>query len=100
MNKVNQQALEQALQLCAAEPIHQIGNIQPHGAVLVLSADSQRTILQASANINCFIDFSGDVVLGKSLAELIGTSSALHIEQLLFDTPIHHQATCLISVYQ
>ncbi len=88
------------MQLCAAEPIHQIGNIQPHGAVLVLSADSRRTILQASANINCFIDFSGNGAVGKSLAELIGTSSALHIEQLLQDTPTHHEATCLVSVYQ
>ncbi|WP_262966446.1 PAS domain-containing protein [Methylobacter psychrophilus] len=100
MNNVNQQALEQAMQVCAAEPIHQIGNIQPHGAVLVLSADSRRTILQASANITDFIDFSGDCALGKSLAELIGTSSALHIEQFLQHTPTHHEATCLVSVYQ
>ncbi len=88
------------MHLCAAEPIHQIGNIQPHGAVLVLSTDGRRTVLQASANITNFIDFSGDGALGKSLAELIGTSSALHIEQLLQDTPTHHEATGLISVCQ
>jgi len=48
MNKMNQKGFEQALNECASVPIHQIGSIQPHGAVKVLGADEQRTVLQAS----------------------------------------------------
>ncbi|WP_262965008.1 EAL domain-containing protein [Methylobacter psychrophilus] len=97
MNNENQQALEQAMQVCAAEPIHQIGNIQPHGAILVLSADNPRTVLQTSANINCFIDFPVEAVLGKPLIELIGGASARQIEQLIEDAKTLHNATGLIS---
>ncbi len=56
MSSVIKEGLEQALKICAAEPIHQIGTIQPHGAALVLSANSLRTVLQAIANIDQFIN--------------------------------------------
>ena len=79
MNNINKEGLEQALQTCATEPIHQIGTIQPHGAELVLSADSQRTVLQASANINQFMDLPAGGALGKPLVELIGEASALRL---------------------
>jgi PAS domain S-box-containing protein len=98
MNDVIKQNLEQALQVCATEPIHQISNIQSHGATLVLSADSLRTVLQASANISGFIDFPAGSALGKSLAELIGMASALHIEQLIQDANRQNTATGLVSV--
>ena len=100
MNTINQQLLAQALQVCADEPIHQIGNIQPHGAALVLSADSLRTVLQASANINQFIDFSTEDVLGKPLAELLGEASAQRIESLIKSTQTQQCVTGLISVAQ
>ena len=77
MNHLIQQALKQAIQVCAGEPIHQIGNIQPHGALLVLSTDHLRTVLQASTKIDCFIDLPAQGALGNSLVELIGVSSAL-----------------------
>jgi PAS domain S-box-containing protein len=98
MNDVIKQSLEQILQVCAVGPIHQIGNIQPHGATLVLSADSLRTVLQASANISRFIDFPAEGALGKPLAELIGRASALHIEQLIQDANRQNTATGLVSV--
>ncbi len=97
MNNVNQQALEQAMQICAAEPIHQIGHIQPHGAILVLSADNLRMVLQASSNINCFIDCPVEGALGKSLIELMGGASARQIEQLIEDAKVHDNATGLVS---
>ena len=65
MTVLNQEHLEQALKLCASEPIHQLGHIQPHGAVLVLSAEPQFTIVQASDNIHDFIGLTIDEVLDK-----------------------------------
>ncbi|MFI3198010.1 MAG: PAS domain S-box protein [Methylococcaceae bacterium] len=98
MNSVTKEGLEQALQICAAEPIHQIGTIQPHGAALVLSADSLRTVLQASANIDLFMDLPAEGALGKPLAELIGIASALQIEHLLQNAQAHKTATGLVSI--
>ncbi|MEI6335280.1 MAG: hypothetical protein WCS87_12015, partial [Methylococcaceae bacterium] len=101
MNNITKEGLEQALQICAAEPIHQIGNIQPHGAALVLSADSLRTVLQASANIDRFMDLPAGGALGKTLVELMGTASALQVEQLLENAQAHKTATGLVNiVYQ
>jgi len=95
-----QQALKQAIQVCAAEPIHQIGTIQPHGALLVLGADHLRTVLQASTNIDCFIDLPAQGVLGNPLVELIGISSVIQIESLIEYAKIHGTATGLVSVSQ
>ncbi len=92
--------LQQALQACAAEPIHQLGNIQPHGAVLVLSANKLRTVVQASDNISDFIDLPVEGVLGKSLTELIGDTAALQFEHLCQKANTHHTATGLVSVVQ
>ena len=97
MNKATKEGLEQALKICAAEPIHQIGNIQPHGAALVLSADSLHTVLQASANMDQFIDLPTGGALGKPLVELMGEASALQIEQLLQNAQAHKTATGLVS---
>ena len=97
MNKVTKEALEQALKTCAAEPIHQIGSIQPHGASLVLSADSLHTVVQASANLDQFIDLPAGGALGKSLVKLMGEDSELQIEQLLQNAQAHKTATGLVS---
>ncbi|MEI6336491.1 MAG: PAS domain-containing protein [Methylococcaceae bacterium] len=97
MSDLIKQGLEQALQVCAAEPIHQINNIQPHGAALVLSADSLRTVLQASANIDRFMDLPAGGVLGKSLVEVMGEASALQVEQLFQNAQAHKTATGLVS---
>ena len=51
MNTANSAALEQALAACASEPIHQLGSIQPHGALVVFNTDERHTILQVSANL-------------------------------------------------
>ena len=44
---------------CEREQIHLAGSIQPHGALLVV-ADSDLTILQASANARDFLGLDGD----------------------------------------
>ena len=83
MSTRNQEHLEQALKLCASEPIHQLGHIQPHGAALVLSAEPQHTIVQASSNIHYFIGLTIDEVLGKPLLELIDADSLKEVEALI-----------------
>ena len=98
MNKVTQQALEQALQVCAAEPIHQIGNIQPHGATLVLSPGNRHTVLQVSANINDFIDLQTKEVLGKSVDKLLGKAFSQQIERLIKSAQAHQTATGLVTL--
>jgi PAS domain S-box-containing protein len=83
MSTQNQEHLEQALKLCASEPIHQLGQIQPHGAVLVLSAEPQHTIVQTSSNIHDFIGLTIDEVLGKPLVELIGADPLKEVNALI-----------------
>ncbi len=68
-------ALEKALENCASEPIHKIGSIQPHGALLVLNPDNDYKVVQASENISDFISLSHNVVLGSAFATLADKDS-------------------------
>ena len=83
MNSFTAEEMEQALRECAAEPIHQIGKIQPHGALLVLSKDPQHRVLQSSENLVDFFGISADQANGKALALLIGKPATLQIDQLI-----------------
>jgi chemotaxis family two-component system sensor kinase Cph1 len=83
MGSFSSQELELALRECAAEPIHQIGKIQPNGVLLVLSQDSPHTVLQASDNLAIFLNLSVNDVIGKSIASLLGEPANLQIEQLI-----------------
>jgi diguanylate cyclase (GGDEF)-like protein/PAS domain S-box-containing protein len=98
MSHFTEEQLQQALRQCEAEPIHQISQIQPHGALLVLSADSQRLVLQASENLANFFDLPVNGVLGRPLVELLGTESALQIEQLIRNIGEENTITGLVSV--
>ena len=98
MTVLNQEHLEQALKLCASEPIHQLGHIQPHGAVLVLSAEPQFTIVQASDNIHDFIGLTIDDVLGKPLLELIGAEPLKEAEALIQKAQAQKTACGLIKL--
>ena len=82
MNDINPEAFDQALAVCAAEPIHQLGAIQPHGAIVVFNTDEKRTIIQASANLEQFLDCSAEAALGQSLYDCLG-SAAHKVEVLL-----------------
>ena len=97
MPSISEQELEKALLECAAEPIHQIGSIQPHGALLVLSADSGRIVLQCSDNLDNFIDLPADGALGKRLVELLGDTAARQVERLIQTAKIHHTAKGMLS---
>lgn len=96
MSHLNKSALELALQTCTAEPIHQLGKVQSYGALLVLSADNRRTVLQVSDNINNFIELPVEGALGKQLDELVGEASALQVERLIAVANLHSTATGLI----
>ena len=98
MSSYSQEQLEQALRQCETEPIHQIGQIQPHGALLVLSADSQHIVLQASENLSNFFDLPVDGAHGKPLAALLGDASAMQVEQLIRNIGKENTATGIVSV--
>jgi diguanylate cyclase (GGDEF)-like protein/PAS domain S-box-containing protein len=83
MNADSQDSLEQALQNCANEPIHQLGLIQPHGALLSVSIEQSLTILQVSQNLGQFLDLPTGGVNGKPLSALFGKSATICIQQLI-----------------
>ena len=98
MKNINREEFEYALKQCEAEPIHQIGNIQPHGAALVINSDSQRTVLQASDNLADFVDLPSKGVFGKPLTELLGETAKAQIEKLIQVAEKKNTATGVISV--
>jgi chemotaxis family two-component system sensor kinase Cph1 len=57
------EAIEDALALCAAEPIHVPGSIQPHGVLLAAHGES---LTIAEVSVNCAS------LLGRQPAELLG----------------------------
>ena len=85
MSNYTQEELDLALRQCETELLHQMGQIQPHGALLIINSDSRRTVLQASDNLQDFIDLPVDGVTGKPLAELPAIVDAGQIEQLIQD---------------
>lgn len=98
MNNLSPEEFEYALQQCATEPIHQIGNIQPHGAALVVSSDSLRVVLQSSKNLDEFFDLPPDGVCGKRLEEIIGETAKMEVEELIQLAVRNNTATGVISV--
>ena len=69
------------LSTCDREPIRTPGSIQPHGFALTLSDD--RTVLQASENLEQHIGSPAAGAIGKPLAGVIGDAQAALIEHEL-----------------
>jgi diguanylate cyclase (GGDEF)-like protein len=67
------------LSICARELIHLPGAIQPHGALLAVSAESL-LITHASANLARILGRSPDAVLGQPLSAAMGEAAALELE--------------------
>jgi diguanylate cyclase (GGDEF)-like protein/PAS domain S-box-containing protein len=82
MSEDKQEQFEQALRECASEPIHQIGNIQPQGFMLVASADSPHQILQASNNLEGLLSLTAQQVLNQPLVEVLGEAALKQVEKL------------------
>ncbi|OAI01161.1 EAL domain-containing protein [Methylomonas methanica] len=100
MGEIDQQVLQQALEKCASEPIHQIGQIQPHGALLVLSAEHPYTVLQASANFSEFFTELTGNVCGKPLQALVGDKIAEQIQQMFQVAQSKNTAAGKLSIPQ
>jgi PAS domain S-box-containing protein len=68
--------------LCAQEPIHSPGAIQPHGAFLAAAPDGR--IAYASANLAGFVGVAAEAALGRRLETIMGSEAGaalLHDEQ-------------------
>ncbi|MCG6113939.1 MAG: ATP-binding protein [Mesorhizobium sp.] len=59
---------------CDTEPIHLIGAVQPHGALLAVRAESL-LVEYASVNIEAFLGSAAADCIGRPLAELIGVDN-------------------------
>jgi len=98
MNNLSEKEFELALRQCETEPIHQIGTIQPYGAVLVVSPDSQRVVLQTSENLADFADMPAGDTCGKPLAVLLGETAKIQVEKLIRAAEKKYTATGIVSV--
>lgn len=83
MSSYTQEALVQALERCASEPIHQIGKIQPHGAMIVCDSGPALRLVQASANLSDFLCLENRGVLDKPLSALLGETAAVAVQSLI-----------------
>ena len=77
------EAFEQALQVCEAEPIHLIGQVQPHAGLLAFEADGDRRVMQASGNVASFVGVAPAALLGRPLAPVFGVAAMTTIDKLL-----------------
>lgn len=68
------------LATCDNEPIHLIGAVQPHGALIALDADSL-IISYASQNTFDFVGFTPEDMLGKPLSFLVGAQNAAQLPE-------------------
>ena len=67
---------------CDAEPVQTPGCIQSHGALLVLRL-ADLTVLQVSENIERWLGFTVDAVLGKPIRAVLGEQAAARVRELL-----------------
>jgi len=77
-----QVAIEEALKVCASEPIHLIGSIQPSGVLLAIDRQSF-LIRAASQNVCGIFQISAEAAIGRHLKELIDEKSIGWLETLL-----------------
>lgn len=84
---LDQDQFELALKACASEPIHLIGQLQPHGGLLAFSANAPHQVLQASCNIGEFTGAACQDVLNRPLADLFDPPSLSQIHALIDALP-------------
>jgi diguanylate cyclase (GGDEF)-like protein/PAS domain S-box-containing protein len=83
LQQINQADLAQALKRCETEPIHRLGLIQPHGALIVFNRKAPFRVEQASANLSQFFPVEIDQILGAPLRDLLGSEQSAEIASLL-----------------
>lgn len=73
------------LDTCDQEPIHLIGAVQPHGALIAFDFETH-LIAYASANTQDFVGFAPDTILGKPIAALIGADNEANLPSFPAET--------------
>jgi two-component system, chemotaxis family, sensor kinase Cph1 len=69
---------------CAREPIHLLGSVQSHGALLAL-AEPELTIAVASSNTAAVLGVAPAVLLGLPVADILGPDQAEQLHQAASD---------------
>lgn len=78
----SQLSVEEALKVCAREPIHQISSIQPVG--VLLAVDRQHLIIEAvSSNFTALFPIDINEAIGRPLADLISPKQLARLQALL-----------------
>lgn len=74
---------------CDTEPIHEIGSVQPFGALLAVDEDTL-IVSHASENIDKYLDLEVLDVLGKPLADIIGETACQDLLQCQLEPRAPH----------
>jgi light-regulated signal transduction histidine kinase (bacteriophytochrome) len=82
---------------CDREPIHIPGSIQPHGSLLVLSAESL-TVLQVSENSATALGVEPAKLLGLHLVDVLGADHAQQLGPAMQALPAGEPAVLLASL--
>ncbi|MEI6414735.1 MAG: EAL domain-containing protein, partial [Pseudomonadota bacterium] len=77
----HQQIVDEALNRCAREPIHQIGSIQPVGVLIAVSR-TDRMIRAVSQNLDSIFSMSAEAALNRPLADLLGEDQVARLSDL------------------
>jgi chemotaxis family two-component system sensor kinase Cph1 len=75
---------QERLDICAREPIHTPGAVQPHGALLVLDASGLR-ITHASENSERLLGVPASALLGMPLSDVTGVATLATFTDVLDD---------------
>ena len=65
---------------CASEPIHLLGSVQSHGALLAL-AEPDLTVAVASANTGAVLGVAPEALLGWPVADILGAEQAEQLRE-------------------
>lgn len=79
---------------CDREPIHIPGHIQPHGLLMALGLNDL-TILQISANVSEFCDFTAEALLNQHIEQLLGPEQTEQLRKLIISGQANHPSTHL-----
>lgn len=75
------------LDTCDREPIHLIGAVQPHGALLALH-EADFTVAFASANTADFFGLAPEDILGADIAKVIGPANAAQLRAMPLEVAV------------
>lgn len=73
--------LDEQLTQCDREPIHNIGMIQPFGALLKMNADW--VVAHRSANCQAMLDLEDDITIGSNIAEIFTPCATAALQKSL-----------------